>query len=123
MMNSKNRRVKRLVTAIVADLLVLGALLGGFTYFYFLRERDYTPKTLSTPAPVAAVVPEITDAQTSEAPTEEVAAATPAPEVVDTGLLGGKYAEKFTTGEVEQTDTSYRSANVSIDVRQIVTGT
>ena len=123
MMNPKNRRVRRLVTAIVADLLVLGALLGAFTYFYFLRERDYTPKSLTTPAPVVAAAPESIDALTSEAPTEEVAAATPTPEVVDTGLLGGKYAEKFTTGEVEQTDTSYRSANVSIDVLQIVTGT
>lgn len=124
MMNPKNRRVKRLVTAIIADLLVLGALLGAFTYFYFLRERDYTPKTLTSPTPAVAATPEPTqapEAQTSLAPTQE--AATPTPAVVDTGLLGGKYADKFTTGEVEQTDTSYKSANVSIDVQQIVAGT
>ena len=122
MMNPKNRRVKRLVTAIVADLLVLGALLGAFTYFYFLRERDYTPRTLTSPAPAVSAAPEATAAEASTAPTEE-AAATPTPAVVDTGLLGGKYAEKFTTGEVEQTETSYKSANVSIDVQQIVAGT
>jgi hypothetical protein len=122
MMNPKNRRVKRLVTAIVADLLVLGALLGAFTYFYFLRERDYSPRTLTSPTPAVSAAPEATAAETSTAPTEE-AAATPTPAVADTGLLGGKYAEKFTTGEVEQTDTSYKSANVSIDVQQIVAGT
>lgn len=116
MTNPKSGRIKRLVTAIVADLLVLGTLLGGFTYFYFLRERDYTPKTLASPSP------SISAPETSQAPTEEVSA-TPEPTPVDTGLLGGNFADKFTAGEVEQTDTSYRSANVSIDIQQIVTGT
>ena len=124
----KSRRVKRLITWIVTDLLILGALLGGFTYFYFLRERDYTPKVLNSPTPAAAqasaeVPPvEATDAATqTNAPTEETAA--PNPAVVDTGLLGGKFAEKFTTGEVEQTEDSYKSANVSIEIKKVVAGT
>ncbi|MDD4312448.1 MAG: phosphodiester glycosidase family protein [Eubacteriales bacterium] len=123
MMNPRTKSIKRLITAIVVDLVVLGAFLGAFTYFYFLRERDYAPKALTSPTPVAEVattVPAV-DAQTSAAPTQDVA--TPTPEVIDTGLLGGKYAEKFTTGEVEQTDTSYRSANVSIEVTKNTAGT
>ena len=123
MMNPENRRVKRLITAIVADLLVLGALLGGFTYFYFLRERDYSPKTLESPAPAAATAaPETTETPSSTEPTQETQA-TPEPVSTDTGLLGGNYADKFTTGEVEQTENSYKSANVSIDISQIVAGT
>lgn len=123
MMHPKNRRVKRLVTAIVADLLVLGAFLGGFTYFYFLRERDYTPRTLTSPAPQAVqATPAPADAAeaSADAPAET---ATPTPAVVDTELLGGKYADKFTTGEVEQTENSYRSANVSIEMQKLTAGT
>jgi exopolysaccharide biosynthesis protein len=43
--------------------------------------------------------------------------------VVDTGLLGGKFAEKFTTGEVEQTENSYKSSNVSIEIQKLTAGT
>lgn len=123
MMNPRSKSIKRLVTAIVVDLLVLGALLGGFTYFYFLRERDYSPKALNSPTPVveAATAEPAADVQTSAAPTQD--ATTPTPAVTNTGLLGGKFAEKFTTGEVEQTDTSYKSANVSIEVTKNTAGT
>ena len=123
MMNPRSKSIKRLITAIVVDLLVLGALLGAFTYFYFLRERAYTPKALSTPTPVAqTATPEPTaDAQASTAPAQD--AATPTPAVVDTGLLAGQYADKFTTGEVEQTDSSYKSANVSIEITKNTVGT
>ena len=123
------RRVKRLITWIIVDLLVLGALLGGFTYFYFLRERDYVPKALNSPAPTAAQAATETATvtetevpaagQTSSAETT----ASPTPAVVDTGLLGGKFTEKFTTGDVEKTESSYKSANVSIEIQKITAGT
>ena len=125
MTNPNNRRVKRLVTAIIADLLVLGALLGGFTYFYFLRERDYTPKSLEGPAPAAATAaPEETQSPASAEPTQD-AQATPEPQApsADTGLLGGKYADKFTAGEVEQTEDSYKSGDVSIEISKVAAGT
>lgn len=116
MMNPRSKSIKRLITVIVADLLVLGALLGAFTYFYFLRERNYAPKELETPTPTVA-----TSTPDAAAPAQD--AATPTPAVADTGLLGGNYAEKFTTGEVEQTDSSYKSANVSIEITKNTTGT
>lgn len=122
MMSLKKRRVKRLVTSIIADLLVLGAFLGTFSYFHFLRERTYEPRVLSSPAPItAAATPSAAAPAESETPLAD--ASTPEPEVVDTGLLGGKFAEKFTAGEVEQTEDSYRSANVSIEMTKVVTGT
>ncbi len=113
MKDTRSKSVKRLVTAIVIDLLVLGVFLGSFTYFYFLRERDYSPTVLTSPTPVAD---ETAAADAQETPV-------PTPEVVDTGLLGGNYADKFTTGEVEQTDSSYRSADVSIEITKNTTGT
>ena len=122
MMNPRAHSIKRLITAIVADLLVLGVFLGGFTFFYFLRERSYSPKQLSSSAPVEASATESpAESQTSATPTQVLPS--PTPEVVDTGLLGGKYADKFTSGEVEQTDTSYKSANVSIEITKNTAGT
>ena len=122
MIKPQNKSIKRLMTAIVVDLLVLGAFLGAFTYFYFLRERSYTPTVLSSPTPAitAATTESGTDAQATAAPAENAAVT---PEVTDTGLLGGKFSDKFTTGDVEQTDTSYRSANVSIEITKKTAGT
>ena len=123
MMTPRSKSIKRLITAIIVDLLVLGALLGAFTYLYFLRERNYSPKSLSSPTPAieSATQEPAADAQASATPTPD--AATPTPEVIDTGLLGGKFADKFTTGEVEQTDSSYKSANVSIEITKNTVGT
>ncbi|MEN6595691.1 MAG: phosphodiester glycosidase family protein [Clostridiaceae bacterium] len=117
-----SKSTKRLITAIVVDLLILGALLGAYSYFTFLRVLDYTPKALSTPTPAAeTATPAETDALSSS-PSEE-AAVSPSPTPVDTGLLGGKYAEKFTNGEVEQTEDSYRSGNVCIEMSKQTAGT
>ena len=123
MTNPRSKAIKRLITAIIVDLLVLGALLGAFTYLYFLRERNYSPQSLSSPTPVVEATTQepAADAQASVTPTQD--AATPTPEVIDTGLLGGKFADKFTTGEVEQTDSSYKSANVSIEITKNTVGT
>lgn len=115
--------VRRLITAIVVDLLVLGAFLGTYSYVQFLRVIDYTPTAISTPTPKGESTP--TPAAT-DAPADTVADAdvsTPSPTPVDTGLLGGKYAEKFTSGEVEQTEDSYRSADVCVEMSKQTAGT
>ena len=119
----KPNPVKRLITAIVVDLLVLGALLGSYSYVQFLRVIDYTPKALSSATPTAESTPSPTtaDAASSAAPAGDVM--TPSPTPVDTGLLGGKYAEKFTAGEVEQTADSYHSGNVCIEMSKKTAGT
>ncbi len=118
----RSRSVKRLIRAIVVDLIVLGIFLGAFSYVHFLRVPNYEPKTLSS----ATTAPAATPAPEDAAQTDETALpddATPTPEAVDTGLLNGNYAEKFTTGEVEQTESSYRSENVCVEMSQVVAGT
>jgi len=103
---------KRLIRTIVIDLVVLGVFLGAFSYFHFLREREYEPRVLSSPPqPTATATPDGAAVVQTDVPSSQ-GASTPAPEPIDTGLLGGKYAEKFTSGEIEQTENSYRSANV-----------
>ncbi|HWP22080.1 MAG TPA: phosphodiester glycosidase family protein [Candidatus Cryosericum sp.] len=122
MMKPPKSPAKRLITAIVVDLLILGALLYAYSYVTFLRVLDYTPKALSTPTPAAeTATPAKTDALSSTPAGE--AAESPSPTPVDTGLLGGKYAEKFTAGEVELTEDSYRSGNVCIEMSKQTAGT
>ena len=116
---SRGKSVKRLVTAIVVDLLVLGVFLAAYSYFHFLRVPDYTPKSLSSPT--QALAAEETPAANASASPD--AQATPQPTPADTGLLSGKYAEKFTAGDVEQTESTYKSANVSVEVTQVTAGT
>ena len=124
MRNPVSHATKRLITAIIADLLVLAVFLGAFAYVHFLRVPDYEPRVLNSATEVASA--EATPS--AEAAVEQTAApsaeltATPEPKTADTGLLGGKYADKFTSGEVEQTENSYRSANVSVEVTKVTTG-
>lgn len=121
---------KRLITAIIADLLVLAVFLGAFAYVHFLRVPDYKPRVLNSPTEAVSGVatPSIEATPSAEATVEQTSSpsaelsATPEPQAADTGLLGGKYAEKFTTGEVEQTENSYRSANVSVEVTKVTAG-
>ncbi|MEA4870632.1 MAG: phosphodiester glycosidase family protein [Christensenella sp.] len=115
---------KRLITAILADLLVLAIFLGAFSYFHFLRVPDYKPRALSGPTEAlsAAETPDVVAAGQAASPSAELTP-TPEPEAADTGLLKGKYADKFTGGAVEQTETSYRSANVSVEVTKVSAGT
>ena len=106
----------------MVDLLILGALIYAYSYVTFLRVLDYTPKALSTPTPAAeTATPAETDALSSTPAGEAAVSSSPTP--VDTGLLGGKYAEKFTAGEVEQTEDSYRSGNVCIEMSKKTAGT
>lgn len=124
MSNPLSRSAKRLIKAILIDLLVLGVFLGAFSYVHFLRVPDYEPKALAaSETPAASPTPAAeTTAQPSESPAED--AVSPTPEAVDTGLLGGSYADKFAAdGETEQTDSVYRSSDVCVEMSQVTAGT
>jgi exopolysaccharide biosynthesis protein len=115
---------KRLIRTILWDILALGICINTFAYFHHVRKSTPTPTVLSTPTIVAATpTPDAAvvdsaggsdggdDGDTTAAPQETAA--------VDTGLLNGRYAELFTDGEIEQTDDSYRSANVSVTMTKV----
>ena len=111
---------KRLWLAIGCDLLLLAAGLLVFAYFHHVRKADPTPKALSSPTPVVSTSSSVPAPAATEVPVSD---STQAPTAAETGLLGGKYADKFTTGEVEQTEDGYRSANVSIEMSKVTAGT
>lgn len=109
---------------VLFDLLLCAAGLLTFAWFHHAKPKKFTPVALYTPAPsftaeptpvpTPTPVPATADPDESEAaPTEEP---TPTPTPEPTGLLGAKYASKFTDGEVIFTDECYRSANVCVEI-------
>ncbi len=120
MSNSVPNARKRLVRTILLDLLAVGICLNVFAYFHHVRKAEPTPKALTSPTPIVSTDSAVSASEPTAAPETS---ATEAPAVADTGLLGGKFAEKFTTGAVEQTENSYRSANVAIEISKVSAGT
>lgn len=118
-MISQPNKTRRLVRAILIDLAVLGVCLYGFCYFHFLKPTTYSPTALSTPVVSSPPTAEPTVTPEQSAQPEATSTPEPTPEVVDTGLLNGSYAEKFTTGEVISTDSGYQSANVSVEMTTV----
>ena len=115
---------KRLFLWIAIDLALLGVLLLTFAYFHHARVETYAPAALTafTPAPPASTPsPALSDAPGETEPPEDASSTPTEPTPNVSGLLGGKFAEKFTFGEVEHTDMSYRSENVCIEVEMVQT--
>ena len=108
----------------VIDIVLIGLCLVIFALFDHVipsagQKVVYTAPVVSGPtaAPTDAIAPEDgADAQAAEvlsepsAPTEAPAAA---PAVGD---FSDKFADKFTDGEIIQTETSYQSANLNVNI-------
>lgn len=141
-MKKSNSNTKRILTIVICDLVAfllfcLGVCAIVFDFFGGDKDQMAEAKQLATPTPVVTEVPTEspvptetpeanpdetdngetqTPADTTEEPTAEP---TEEPTPEPSGLLKGKYAEKFTTGEIIQTDTEYRSENVAIELTYI----
>lgn len=138
-MKAKNPNTKRILTIVIADVVAfllfsLGVCAIVFDFFGGDRDLMQEAKKLATPAPAVsteaptqapAEIPTEnpnpdTDASDPEEgtarPTEEPS---PEPTAEPAGLLKGKYAEKFSAGEIISTETEYRSENVAIELHYI----
>ncbi|MBR0136025.1 MAG: phosphodiester glycosidase family protein [Clostridia bacterium] len=116
-------RLKIIIVCMI-DAIVFASLLLTFAWFHHAKPQKITghdipvvfqntpvPTATPEPTPVTTVDPNSTEGPTS-VPTEP-----PTPE--PTGLLGAKFAEKFTIGdEVIYTDECYRSSNVAIEISE-----
>lgn len=123
------RNALKITIVVTLDILIFAALLLSFAWFHHAKPQKITGTDLSnpfapitlkpvesddpviTPDPNATELPINTDDQLTPEPTE---APTPEP----TGLLGAKFAEKFTDGEVVWDETCYRSSNVAIEMSE-----
>lgn len=116
-------RLPRAVKLAALDLLLIAIGLVIFAYFHHVR-----PETYSMDGVIVVSRPTVTPAPTQEppvatqenaAPTDAVPTAVPTPEpTIDPNDWGAKFAGLFTDGEIEKTDASYRSQNVSITIEK-----
>lgn len=123
----KRKRKKRMSVGamIVLDVLAIGIGLCVFALFHHvldwygirLGEKKIEPVVVATlpPEPVSSAAPAESAQQGEDAePTPE-----PTPARVYSGVWGEKFADKFTEGEVIETENSYRSENVCVTVERV----
>lgn len=130
--SKKFSRKKAVLRTVLIDIALTGVGLLTFAYFHHVRLEPIVPKALPTPVITATQLPTAELAETpvpgpadstdTEAAPVSIAAdptpePTPAPTPVDTGLLGGQYAEKFTDTVVSD-ENGYHSPNVAIEITQ-----
>lgn len=105
--------------SILLDVVAAALLLGVFYVTNYMMVKQVGPVALPTPTPAAVRTPEATTGETASAPTATAAQAT-AEATADPNDWRVKFADKFTDGAVEITDRSYRSANISITITEVL---
>lgn len=114
-----SRRRLPVAVTIIIDVLVAALIMLAF----YLQNYAFPGELLPVAGPTPAATPVMTAAPTPS-PTEDGATlppseeptAEPSPTPAGTPTLREKFADQFTSGEVIQTDSSYRSANVSVTI-------
>ena len=104
-------------TMLALDALCIAVGLNVFAWFHHVRDY-YFPTETAEAAPITLITP--TPQPTPAPETTPEAEATEPPRVYS-GVWGEKFADKFTDGEVEQTEYSYRSENVFVTVTPVKT--
>lgn len=128
---------KHILRMVIIDVVVFAIALNAFAFFHHVYDAKFKtveavalPVTEATPAPTQAPTPtpdtvpvEATTAEpaVTDQPIEPTQAAEPTPEPTPepTGLLGAKYADKFSATGVVQDATSYRSQNVAVELTEV----
>lgn len=139
-----NKNLKKILIVVTIDLVCFAVLLLSFAWFHHAKPKDLngsvvfpittfapiatpalqeTPAVNETPSPSVTTAPAGSDTPATDSPSAGPAD-TPTPEPTvpptpePTGLLQGRYAEKFTDGEIIYDENGYRSANVCIEVSE-----
>ena len=131
----RRRRKKQMPVGkmILLDLLAIAVGLNVFALFHHaldywgihLGQKAMEPVVVATlpQQPEESTAPAEAPQQSGNdpAPTEPTPAITPepTPSRVYSGVWGEKFADKFTEGEVIQTENGYRSENVSVTIERI----
>ena len=116
---AKAKKKKRMPAAavIVIDLLIAALALYVFSLYYFLLPQDLSNNAQMLPRAINDVSEASALAKTemSNSSSDEPAAAW------DDAMWAAKFEGLFTDGEVEKTEDSYKSANISIDIEKVQT--
>lgn len=119
MMKNALKPGKRLLAAIITDLLVFGVFLNVFAYFHHVRVRN--AGSFEIPSSAGNGSPAATFAFPSDTPAPEE---TPAPEADQTADLSDAPAtdSPFSDGDAVSYENTYQSENVSVKVTKRTVG-
>lgn len=119
------RNKLKIILIVLIDMILTGAALVIFAWFHHGKPQRFEPVALATTPPVVTASPSPSPSPTpvptelpqgvTPGPTPEPTF-TPEPTPEPTGLLGAKYWEKFTDGEIISDENCYRSRNVCVEV-------
>jgi exopolysaccharide biosynthesis protein len=118
--NAPKRRLP-LWILIAADILAAALLLGIFYISNYEMQGETEGVVLPTPTPTEVVLaPSPSNgADPAQTPGETAPGETATAAPVDPGDWRAKFADKFTDGEVEKTENSYKSANINISIEKV----
>lgn len=126
--NSENNKSKKrkvpIALLIVIDFLAAALLLLIFYVTNYEMHTKTNPlEALPTPSWFANEAAEVIPPESSPAPTEISIEAEPTPApTIDPNDWRAKFRGKFTDGEIETTDNSYKSANINISIKEVKKG-
>lgn len=104
---------------IAIDVVIAALALLVFSLFYFIIPHDRGQNTVVLPTPPRTETQQASQSPEDSAVATESTTATLEPTTaVNMGDFGAKFPDKFTNGEVEKTDTSYRSANINVTIQK-----
>jgi len=114
---------------IAADIIIAAVILLFFYFSTYVWEKDMNAEVLvaQTPEAEAVQTPEPAETPAEDQTTDttvdpEVTGTTEPSQTTDMTVWSNKFADKFTDGEVLQTENSYKSANVSVEMTKYETG-
>lgn len=115
--SKKKKKKAPVAAAIIIDLLIATLALYVFSLYYFLLPQDLSYNAQILPGEVSDVsnteAAALAKAEVSNSSAEEI--------VQDDSMWGEKFPGLFTDGEVERTDNTYRSTNISLDIDKVQT--
>ena len=111
----------RIAFTIIFDVFVSAVILFVFYITNYVVEPKITGEALPTPAGYSAKSESVISDKTEAAGESVTAAASESAEpgaVAEVDSWREKFADKFTEGEVVKTDSSYKSANINVNVQK-----
>lgn len=114
---------EKIFTTIIADIIAFAILILTFAWFHHAKPGKYNNViTLPTPPPQSIVTPQpigtpdgTLDPNETQDPNQQTGEP-PLQTLQPTGLLGEKFADKFTDGEIIREENCYRSKDVCIEL-------
>jgi exopolysaccharide biosynthesis protein len=126
--NVVNRTKAKVLRLFIIDFVIAAFLFLCFSLYYFILPRDLSGEAITLPTTSASQSSVQNSAKTSSSKpnasspskSKPSTASTQASAVTsaDPNSWRVKFADKFTSGDVQKTDSSYKSANINVSVQK-----